>query len=107
MQAEPVTQEARSHAHKTNTDDIEQYKQKDFEAATRLFAEALEFSPRHPGIILKYVQSSLLLMGRSRLTVSQLDRSLDIVNHYQFERYTNIRDKVIALNTKVNHEQSS
>jgi len=115
LQAEPVTQEARSHAHKTNTDDIEQYKQKDFEAATRLFAEALEFSPRHPGIILKYVQSSLLLMGRSRLTVSQLDRSLDIVNrleylpadHYQFERYTNIRDKVIALHTKVNHEQSS
>jgi DNA-binding response OmpR family regulator len=112
LQAEPVTQEARRQAHRLNTEGIEIYKQKDYHAATRLFEEALTYSPRHPGIILNYVQSSLLLMGQTRLSISQLDRCLDIVNrldylpadHYQYERYTNIRDKVIALHTKVKHE---
>jgi DNA-binding response OmpR family regulator len=112
LQAEPVSHEARRQAHRLNTEGIELYKQKDYQAATRLFDEALACSPRHPGIILNYVQSSLLLMGQSRLSVSQLDRCLDIVNrldylpadHYQFERYTNIRDKVLALHTKVKHE---
>lgn len=115
LQAEPITQEARRHAHKVNTEGIELYKHKDYQAATQLFEDALKLSPRHPGIILNFVQSSLLLMGQNRVSLSQLDRCLDIVNrldylpadHYQYERYTSIRDKVIALHAKVKHEQPS
>lgn len=115
LQAEPVSREARIQAHELNTEGIEHYKQKNYREAADLFEEALKYSPRHPGIILNFVQSSLLLTGRGERTLSRLDRCLDAVNrlnylpenHYQYDRYQTIRTKVIELHDRMQNEKSS
>jgi len=113
LQTEPVSREARNQAHELNTAGIEHYKQKEYREASDLFEDALKFSPRHPGIILNYVQSSLLLTGKGEGGLSRLERCLDIVNrlnylpenHYQYERYQTIRKKVIQLHDRMQHEK--
>ena len=114
LQTEPVSREARQQAHELNTTGIEHYKQKEYREASALFEEALKFSPRHPGIILNYVQSSLLLSGKGEGGLSRVDRCLDIVNrlnylpesHYQYDRYQTIRKKVIQLHDRMQNEKS-
>lgn len=109
LQSEPVTREARQQAHVLNTQGIENYKKKNYPEAAQQFEEAMKFSPRHPGIILNYIQSTLLAAGKGEQTEQRLDRCLDAVNrlhylpedHYQYERYQAIRKKVIELHDKV------
>lgn len=112
LQAEPVSGEARKQAHELNTSGIEHYKQKNYRQAAELFEEALKFSPRHPGIILNFVQSSLLLAGKGKHGFDRIDRCLDAVNrlgylpesHYQYDRYQTIRKKVVELHDRMKHE---
>lgn len=115
LQAEPVSREARLQAHELNSEGIENYKQKNYAEAAEQFEDALQFSPRHPGIILNFVQSSLLLVGRGEGGLNRLDRCLDAVNrlsylpedHYQYDRYKTIRQKVIELHDRMQNEKSS
>lgn len=109
LQSEPVTREARRQAHQLNTQGIENYKDKNYAEAAQQFEEAMRFSPRHPGIILNYVQSTLLAAGKGEQTLQRLERCLDAVNrlhylpedHYQYERCQAIRRKVIEMHDKV------
>ncbi|MHA7879392.1 MAG: response regulator [Saccharospirillum sp.] len=115
LQMEPVTFEARRQAHELNTRGIACYKEKQFRQACDLFEEAQRFSPRHPGIILNLVQSTLLLAGSGDHTLERLQFCLDMVNrlaylpddHYQYERYQTLRKKIVDLHTRMSHEKQS
>lgn len=115
LQMEPVSFEARRQAHELNTQGIACYKEKQFKQASELFKEAQRFSPRHPGIVLNLVQSTLLLAGSGDHTLERLDFCLDMVNrlaylpddHYQYERYQTLRKKIVDLHTRMSHEKQS
>jgi len=106
VQTEPTTTvETREKAHQMNIQGIDHYKKKRYADAVGQFEEALELSPRHPGIILNLVQSSLLEVGTGSPTKQRLDRCVELVkrlsylprDHYQYDRYLTIRSKLNDL----------
>lgn len=106
VQTEPkTTSEMREKAHHLNIQGIEHYKKKRYTEAVGQFEEALEHSPRHPGIILNLVQSSLLEVGAGTPSKQRLDQCVELIkrisylprDHYQYDRYLTIRTKLNDL----------
>lgn len=106
VQTEPkTTAETREEARHLNIQGIEQYRKKRFADAVAHFEEALTLSPRHPGIILNYVQSSLLEVGAGALPKERLSQCTELVkrlgylprDHHQYDRYLTIRGKLDEL----------
>lgn len=94
LQAEPVSNEDRNKAKTLNMKGIELYKNKEYLKSIRYFQEAMLLSPRHPGIILNFVQSHLVQMREQGVNERDIDTCLEYLgrlsylpeNHYQFQR---------------------
>lgn len=105
LQAEPVSLEQRQKAKNLNLKGIELYKNKDYEQSIRYFKEAMDLSPRHPGIILNFVQSHLLRMKAAQVDPREVALCLEYIDrlnylpedHYQFERMSKLRKNLKAL----------
>ncbi|MEJ2044463.1 MAG: response regulator [Reinekea sp.] len=95
LQAEPASQEKRQKATDLNLKGVECYKNKEFTESIVYFQEAMQLSPRHPGIILNFVQSHLVEMRTDKVNIQKVELCLEYLNrlvylpedHYQYERY--------------------
>ncbi|MDE1460704.1 tetratricopeptide repeat-containing response regulator [Spartinivicinus poritis] len=91
---EPVSQKVRQEAAIANKEGIILYEQKDYLQAAEKFKQALELSPRHPGLNLNLIQTCLYLLQEefSPKWLELCDQSLTNVKHLrethpQFNRY--------------------
>ena len=95
LQAEPVSKENRQKARNLNLKGIELYKAKRFADSIHYFQEAMLLSPRHPGIILNFVQSHMVEMRGQGVNEQNIKLCLEYLSrlhylpedHYQYERY--------------------
>lgn len=102
LQAEPISAKAKSEATELNLKGIELYKQQQYADSIEYFVKALELSPRHPGIILNFVQSQLMNNIESGLDQKMTEvcktylQRLSYLpeSHYQYERFQKIRQKL-------------
>jgi DNA-binding response OmpR family regulator len=105
LQAEPVSLEQRQKAKTLNLKGIELYKNKDYQQSIRYFREAMDISPRHPGIILNFVQSHLLQMKAASVDAKVVSLCLEYIDrlnylpedHYQYERFAKLKKNLQAL----------
>lgn len=110
LQDEPISAYAREKAADLNKKGMESYEKKEYDSALQKFDEALQFSPRHAGLVLNYVQCSMHLMGDGEVEGAQLKRCLEIVDrlsylpkkHPQFERYRLLRERLILMENRRN-----
>jgi tetratricopeptide (TPR) repeat protein len=97
---EPVSPTAKAKAKECNSVALAAYAKKDFPAAIAAFKEALEHSPRHPGLNLNLVQTCLKLMGKEgeqRYLINECLEAMRRVRHInpshrQYTRYENLKD---------------
>ncbi|SBS31222.1 Chemotaxis protein CheY [Marinomonas aquimarina] len=81
---EPVSSSAKAQAKGLNKDGLASYSQKDYSAAIEQFKTALQYSPRHPGLNLNLVQTSLKLMeanGEQAHLVTECVEALKRLRH--------------------------
>jgi len=98
LQAEPVSMESRKQAKALNLKGIELYKNKNYEQAIPYFRSAMELSPRHPGIILNFVQSHMLRMKTDGIDKDEVNLCLEYMgrlkylpeDHSQYERFVKL-----------------
>ncbi|MEX0584432.1 MAG: tetratricopeptide repeat protein, partial [Natronospirillum sp.] len=103
-QSEPVSVRAKKRAAEHNGLGNQAYKSGDFVAALSHFSKALEFSPRHPGLILNMAQVHLKLHNETldRDHIHRMNTFLGLLqhlpkNHYQYERFQALVKRCLAL----------
>lgn len=110
LQSEPIPKDKRIKAHKLNVKACKLYEKQEFRNASDIFVNALNLSPRHPGMILNYIQSNLKLLKEDKTPKetladceSMIER-LDFLDdeHYQFDRYSAIKNKISQLQERFN-----
>lgn len=84
MQSEPVSLALRKQAHALNMKGIDLYEHDEFGKALDFFNRAMEMSPRHPGIILNFVQSSMQMMKENGYTEAGLNRCQEYLDRLQY-----------------------
>jgi DNA-binding response OmpR family regulator len=95
LQAEPIPVSARKEAKELNSQGIDLYRRHEYSASIQFFERAISLSPRHPGIILNFVQSHLMQMKSDGKNRTVIEMCLDTIRrlhylsdeHYQYERY--------------------
>jgi len=95
LQAEPIPLSERKEAKELNSQGIDLYRRHQYSESIQLFERAITLSPRHPGIILNFVQSHLVQMridGKNRTVIGTCLDTIKRLNylsedHYQYERY--------------------
>jgi DNA-binding response OmpR family regulator len=105
LQAEPISLDSRQKAKDLNLKGIGLYKEKRYPESILCFRHAMELSPRHPGIILNFVQSHLLKMKINEVDIDEVNLCLDYINrlnylpedHYQYDRFEKLKSNLIAL----------
>ncbi len=104
LQSEPVSERDRKRAAEANHQGNESYRAGHFRDSLRHFKRALEYSPRHPGLLLNIVQSYLKLYQQEQEPehLYNMNKFLDRLNylpedHYQFERYRMLRKRYQIL----------
>jgi hypothetical protein len=105
LQAEPVSLDSRQKAKELNIKGIGLYKEKLYSESIVCFRHAMDLSPRHPGIILNFVQSHILKMKNTQVDSDEVNLCLDYINrlnylpedHYQFERFSKLKSNLVAL----------
>jgi DNA-binding response OmpR family regulator len=105
LQAEPVSLESRQKAKELNLKGIELYKAKEYQESIFCFRNAMEISPRHPGIILNFVQSHLLKMRKEGVEIKDVEMCLDYISrlnylpedHYQYDRYSKLKQNLKSM----------
>jgi len=105
LQAEPVSFESRKKAKQLNYQGIELYRQKQYAAAIPSFRNAMLLSPRHPGIILNLVQSTLLKMKAEGISKPEVDLCIECLDrlkylpedHSQFERFNKLKENLSKI----------
>lgn len=98
LQSEPISLGKRKAAKEVNLRGIECYKKSDYIGSLRYFKQALELSPRHPGMILNYVQSRLQQLRDVDHKVDGLRECAVLLkrlsylpeDHYQYQRYSKL-----------------
>jgi len=108
IQAEPVSKEERAKAQKLNVQACKFYEDKSFERASETFNQALKISPRHPGMILNYIQSRMQLVNNEDHPIKVVNNCMEYADrldylekdHYQYQRYTNIVNKLKQFQKK-------
>ncbi|ADZ91274.1 response regulator [Marinomonas mediterranea] len=106
---EPVSTTSRAKAKDLNKVALENYAKKDYLAAVEAFKEALEYSPRHPGLNLNLVQSLLRQMenvSKSKAIVHECIKALKRVEHIsaghkQHKRYEGLKNLVGQYEAKL------
>ena len=105
LQAEPISLILRSEAKALNAQGMELYDQQKYPESVRFFEKALDRSPRHPGIVLNFVQAHLLMMearGKNDQTAAMCLETISRLfylseEHYQYQRYKKLLDNVEKL----------
>lgn len=104
LQSEPVSERSRKRAAVHNKAGNEAYRTGDFRNALKHFTRALEYSPRHPGLILNIVQSYFKLHqdepeAEHIYNMEHYLRRLHYLpeDHYQHERYQALRKRLEHL----------
>lgn len=105
LQAEPVSMVSRAEAKKLNLQGIGLYKNKEYRESLPYFSKAMELSPRHPGIILNFVQSHLLHMKAEGVDKKEVALCLETIqrldylpkDHYQYERYQKLKANLESI----------
>jgi DNA-binding response OmpR family regulator len=95
LQAEPIPLSVRKEAKKLNSQGIDLYRRQQYSESIQLFERAIILSPRHPGIVLNFVQSHLMQMKIAGKNRTVIEMCLDTIRrlhylsdeHYQYERY--------------------
>ncbi|MCJ8311850.1 MAG: response regulator [Saccharospirillaceae bacterium] len=102
IQAEPVDKVQREKAQKLNVLACKQYEEKSFEKSSDTFNQALKISPRHPGMILNYIQSRMQSVNKEDHPIKVVNNCMEYAerlnylekDHYQYQRYINIVNKL-------------
>jgi len=106
LQEEPGSlPSSKEEAKALNMKGIELYKEKQYLESIEFFKRAMTLSPRHPGIILNFVQSHLLRMkteGTNPPAIEECLSCIDRLNylpndHYQYERYSKLKQNLKSL----------
>ncbi|MDO7673330.1 MAG: hypothetical protein MUQ43_02770, partial [Reinekea forsetii] len=105
LQAEPISLILRSEAKVLNGQGMELYDQEKYPESVRFFEKALKVSPRHPGIVLNFVQAHLHMMearGKNDQTTAMCLETISRLfylseEHYQYPRYKKLLDNVEKL----------
>lgn len=105
LQAEPISMQSRQQAKALNLKGIELYKSKQFDESIQCFRHAMELSPRHPGIILNFVQSHLLKMKQDGVRQQDVELCLKYIerlnylpeDHYQYERFSKLKQNLKTM----------
>ncbi|BCE02665.1 response regulator [Marinicellulosiphila megalodicopiae] len=108
IQAEPVSKKQRGFAQKLNIEACKYYEEKSYEKASETFQKALKISPRHPGMILNYIQSRMQLVSKEDHPIRVINSCLEFADrlsflekdHYQYQRYSNIVTKLNQFKKK-------
>lgn len=109
LQSEPVSDIAKARAAELNKAGNTCYRNEDFPGALEKFSLALEYSPRHPGLILNIAQAYLKLY-LDKPDPSHLSNMEDYLkrlihlpqDHYQYERFQTLVQRLIALQEEAN-----
>ncbi len=112
LQNEPISKYAREKALELNKHGMELYEKKNFDEAFDQFTEALQYSPRHAGLVLNYVQTGMQLVKNSSDTSTSkgmlnscqeiLDRlSYISERHSQYKRYQLLCGKLKKMREKL------
>jgi DNA-binding response OmpR family regulator len=102
LQAEPISLTLRKEAKDLNGQGMALYESGKYPESVGFFEKALKVSPRHPGIVLNFVQSHLLMMetrGKNDQTVALCLETINRLfylpdEHYQFQRYKKMLENV-------------
>lgn len=104
LQSEPVSERAKKRAAEYNKAGNTSYREEDYKTALHHFSQALEYSPRHPGLIMNIVQAHLKLYQQQadrdhlRIMENYLRRLTYLPrDHHQFERYQALLKRLLAL----------
>ena len=102
MQNEPISGEAKKKAQELNQAGRSKYEKGNLDGAMYKFREAMQFSPRNPGLILNYVQCAVTQHDYKTMTDDEKKDIIDRINrlsfvdedHPQFKRLSLIRQKL-------------
>lgn len=108
VQSEPVSEESRLRAAEFNKAGNDAYRDGDYEAALKAFSRALEFSPRHPGLILNMVQSYFKLYQAEPKSEYVFSMELYLKrlkhlpsSHYQYGRFQALLQRLLMLKEEI------
>ena len=110
LQSEPISRNLRIKAHKLNVQACQFYEHQSFGEAADHFQKALEISPRHPGMILNYIESRMQIVKGEKTPQAVIKNCLGFVHrleylepsHYQYQRYQSILNKLNKLQERFN-----
>jgi DNA-binding response OmpR family regulator len=84
MLAEPISEADKERARQLNKQAVTLYKENQYYDAINLYTQAIEISPKHPGLVLNFTQALLQLANQNDNPVERLELASDLLHRLDF-----------------------